>query len=196
MLAGAAELHTYLRQRGAIPAMEHVTVGGTMAPFERSTARLRLRRVTMDDLAAFVALEASLRAREEPPRERPAIAQSARYLADFTRVWDRGELGYWTIVFQGRIAGFGGVQPKLWRERRCWNLYYRVAPDFWGLGIATEMAREAIAAAAAVHPAWPVVVETRPWNTAAIRVAERAGLSRQEARIEDEYAVLLLETTC
>jgi hypothetical protein len=46
-----------------------------------------------------------------------------------------------------------------------------------------------------VHPAWPVVVETRPWNTTAIKVAERAGLSRQEARADDEYAVLLLETT-
>jgi RimJ/RimL family protein N-acetyltransferase len=44
-----------------------------------------------------------------------------------------------------------------------------------------------------VRPAWPVVVETRPWNTAAIRVAERAGLSRQRA--DDEYAVLLLKTT-
>ncbi|MEV1290150.1 GNAT family N-acetyltransferase [Micromonospora sp. NPDC049679] len=166
-----------------------------MAPFERRTARLRLRRVTMDDLEAFVALESALRAREEPPREPPATAQSARYLAAFTEVWDRGELGYWTIVFQGRIAGFGGVQPKLWRERHCWNLYYRVAPEFWGLGIATEMAREAIAAAAVVHPAWPVVVETRAWNTAAIRVAERAGLIRQEARADDDYAVFLLETT-
>jgi RimJ/RimL family protein N-acetyltransferase len=149
----------------------------------------------MDDLEAFVALESSLRAREEPPREPPAIAESARYLAEFTRVWERGELGYWTILFQGRIAGFGGVQPKLWRERDCWNLYYRVAPALWGLGIATETAREAIAAAAAVHPAWPVVVETRPWNATAIRVAERAGLSRQETRADDEYAVLLLETT-
>jgi RimJ/RimL family protein N-acetyltransferase len=165
----------------------------SMAPFERSTARLRFRRVTMDDLEAFVALESSLRARQEPPRDPPAVAESARYLTEFARVWDRGELGYWTILFQGRIAGFGGVQPKLWRERHCWNLYYRVAPAFWRLGIATETAREAIAAAATVHPAWPVVVETRPWNTAAIRVAERAGLSRQEARSDDEYAVLLLE---
>lgn len=71
--------------------------------------------VALDDLETFFALESSLRAREEPPREPPAVAESARYLAEFTRVWDRGELGYRTIVFQGRIAGFGGVQPKLWR---------------------------------------------------------------------------------
>ncbi|HWE90457.1 MAG TPA: GNAT family N-acetyltransferase [Pseudonocardiaceae bacterium] len=164
-----------------------------MACYERSTARLRLRRVTMDDLAAFVALETALRAQENPPREPPASTESARYLAAFTQVWDGGELGYWTILRDGRIAGFGGVAPKLWRDRRCWNLYYRVAPACWGLGIATEMAREAIAVAATVHPQWPVLVETRPHNTAAIRVAERAGLRRQETPADDKYAVLLRE---
>jgi RimJ/RimL family protein N-acetyltransferase len=162
---------------------------------ERSTERLRLRRVSTDDLEAFVALESSLRAREEPPREPAAVGDSARYLADFVRVWDRGDHGYWTVEFAGRIAGFGGVAPKLWQDRQCWNLYYRVAPDLWGLGIATEVAREAVAAGAVVHPSWPVLVETRPWNAAAIRVAERAGLSRREARADGKYAVLLLEPT-
>jgi hypothetical protein len=131
--------------------------------------------VALDDLETFFALESSLRAREEPPREPPAVAESARYLAEFTRVWDRGELGYRTIVFQGRIAGFGGVQPKLWRERHCWNLHYR-----GGCGRASGVAGRR---------------GNRPWNTTAIKVAERAGLSRQEARADDEYAVLLLETT-
>ena len=159
----------------------------------RSTSRLLLRRVAMDDLAAFVALETTLRALEEPPRDPPDAADSARYLAAFAQVWDEGELGYWTIVVHGRVAGFGGVQPKLWRGRRCWNLYYRLAPEFQGQGIATETAREAIAAGFDDHPDWPVLVETRPWNTGAIKVAERAGLVRQAAQPDDDYAVLLLE---
>jgi len=37
-----------------------------------------------------------------------------------------------------------------------------------------------------------VLVETHPRNAAAIRVAERAGLTRQPTRGDDEYAVLLL----
>ena len=152
-----------------------------------------LRRVTMDDLEAFVSLETTLRALEEPPRDPPDAAESARYLAAFVKVWDEGELGYWAIVAHGRVAGFGGVQPKLWRGRRCWNLYYRVAPEFQGQGIATETAREAIAAGFGEHPDWPVLVETRPGNTSAIKVAERAGLIRRPGRPGDGYAVLLLE---
>ncbi|GGP69423.1 GNAT family N-acetyltransferase [Saccharothrix coeruleofusca] len=157
-----------------------------MPAAERTTARLRLRRVSVDDLDAFVALEAALR-----PERTPDVVASARYLSAFTDVWERGELGYWTVLLHGEIVGFGGVQPKLWHGRRCWNLYYRVSPAHWGKGIATEVAREAVAAAREARPDWPVLVETRPWNAAAIRVAERVGLIRREDR--DGYAVLLAE---
>ncbi|GAA3462783.1 GNAT family N-acetyltransferase [Saccharothrix longispora] len=167
-----------------------------MTPTGRTTSRLRLRRVVADDLAAFVALEAALRARETPPRDPPDPAESARYLTAFTSVWDRGELGYWAIGFRdarsgGGVVGFGGVQPKSWRGLRCWNLYYRVHPDLWGLGVATETAREAVAAAREAHPSWPVVVETRPGNAAAVAVAERVGLTPREP--DGGWAVLVLD---
>ncbi|GGP69436.1 hypothetical protein GCM10010185_47820 [Saccharothrix coeruleofusca] len=71
----------------------------------------------MADLDAFVALEASLR-----PERTPDAVVSARYLSAFTDVWERGELGYWTVLLHGEVMGFGGVQPKLWHGRRCWNL--------------------------------------------------------------------------
>lgn len=164
-----------------------------MAVCERSTERLLLRRVYESDLDAFVALESALRAREVPPRDPPEVASSARYLSDFVDVWERGELGYWSVWLDGSIVGFGGVQPKRWRARRCWNLYFRVLPTLWGLGIATEMAREAVVAGRDAHPNWPVLAETRPWNAAAINVAERAGLVRLQDDAEGGYAVLLLE---
>lgn len=164
-----------------------------MGVCERSTERLLLRRVYESDLDAFVALESALRAREVPPRNPPEVASSARYLSDFVDVWERGELGYWTVLLAGNIVGFGGVQPKRWRARRCWNLYFRVVRALWGRGIATEMAREGIAAGRDAHPDWPVLAETRPWNVAAINVAERAGLVRQADDTEDGYVVLFLE---
>lgn len=64
-------------------------------------------------------------------------------------------------------------------------------PDCQGLGIASELATEAIAAAAEVHPEWPVLVETRPDNLPAIRVAERVGLVRLGPEKGEEYATLL-----
>lgn len=152
---------------------------------ERRTERLLLRRVRDTDLDEFVALQAAITARP-PDRE-----TSARYLSDFVRAWDHSDLGYWSVTYEGRVVGFGGVQPKVWRGRRCWNLYYRVHPDCQGLGIAGEVTREAIAAAAEVHPEWPVLVETDPDNVAAIRVAERAGLIRLPPEENEQYATLL-----
>ncbi|XVV03952.1 GNAT family N-acetyltransferase [Actinosynnema sp. CA-248983] len=156
-----------------------------MAQFERSTARLALRRVRMSDLPAFVALESALRAAEN--RTPPDAAESAKYLRRFTEVWDRGDLGYWAIEMTGRVVGFGGVQP----HGDAWNLYFRVDPARHGLGIATEMAREAVTVAGEVSPEWPVRCETRPRNTAATKVAERAGLTR--IGDHDGYAVLELQ---
>ncbi len=152
---------------------------------ERRTGRLLLRRVRDSDLDEFVALQAIIGGRP-PDRDR-----SAGYLADFVRAWDHGGLGYWSVTYEGRVVGFGGVQPKVWRGRECWNLYYRVHPDCQGLGIAGEVAREAIAAAAEVRPEWPVLVETDPDNLPAIRLAERAGLIRLGPEDGEEYATLL-----
>ena len=61
------------------------------------------------------------------------------------------------MLLAEQVAGFGGVQPEQWRGRDCWNLYYRIWPQLWGRGIATE----------------------------------RAGLHRQPAAPDDQYAVLL-----
>ena len=155
---------------------------------ERRTDRLLLRRVRDTDLDDFVALQAAL---DPGPPDR---SKSAGYLANFARAWDEGDLGYWSVTYEGRVVGFGGVQPKVWRGRQCWNLYYRVHPDCQGLGIAGEVAREAITAAAEVRPEWPVLVETDPDNVAAIRVAERAGLVRLGPEEGEEYATLLTPT--
>lgn len=162
-----------------------------MIAYERTTARLRLRRVERTDLDAFHALETALRAQETPPREPPPRETSAKYLNAFAEVWDAGELGYWTLLHEDRIAGFGGIRLITGDRGPHWNLYYRVDPALQGLGLATEMAREALALAAEIRPQWPVVVETRPGNTAAIAVAERAGLTKQPCAEGDPYVVLV-----
>ena len=163
-----------------------------MLPVDRTTRRLHLHRVTMADLDAFVDLETELRRHETPAREAPERGTWTGYLEQFVRVWDDGELGYWTIRYEGRVAGFGGVKPKHWRDGNCWNLYYRLYPQMTGLGLATEMAREAVAAAAERHPEWPVLVETRPANRLAIAVAQRAGLTRRPDLDADSWVILLL----
>ncbi|GAA1947368.1 GNAT family N-acetyltransferase [Amycolatopsis minnesotensis] len=162
-----------------------------MTAYERTTARLRLRRAERTDLDAFHALEIAIRREEEPPRDPPSRETSAKYLNAFVEVWEAGELGYWTMLHEGRIAGFGGIRLITGDHGPHWNLYYRIDPALHGRGLATEMAREALALAAEIRPQWPVMVETRPGNAAAITVAERAGLTRRPYADGDPYVVLV-----
>jgi RimJ/RimL family protein N-acetyltransferase len=149
-----------------------------------TTQRLSLHPVAMDDLDEFLALHSA--------RDRPrSVEKLTELLRDFCAVWAGGEHGYWRIVFDARTAGFGGVKPKTWRGREMWNLYYRMFPEWRGKGLATEMARKAISVAGALHPDRPVLVETRPDNEAAIRLAERVGMTRHPDA--DGWAVFLLE---
>ncbi len=144
--------------------------------------KLVLHPVTMDDLDDFLALHALESHR--PP------AMITQLLKDFCAVWTGGEHGYWRIEFEGRTAGYGGVKPRLRNGQQVWNMYYRMWPAVRGKGIATAMAREAIAVARQKHPDWPVLVETRPDNVAAIKVAEGVGMTRHPDA--DGWAVFLL----
>jgi RimJ/RimL family protein N-acetyltransferase len=58
-----------------------------------------------------------------------------------------------------------------------WNLYYRLTPAAWGLGLAAELVTAAIDAAQAVDPDRPVVAYLLEHNVESRGRAERAGLS-------------------
>jgi RimJ/RimL family protein N-acetyltransferase len=103
--------------------------------------------------------------------------------------WEN-ELSYWAVESHGLVIGFAGVEARVVLDRPCWNLYYRFKPSAWGKGFATEVAREAVAVAEAIHPVRPTVARTRAGNIPAIRVAERAGLTRRPDLDHDAYAVL------
>jgi RimJ/RimL family protein N-acetyltransferase len=59
------------------------------------------------------------------------------------------------------------------------NVYYRLAPEVQGRGLAGHIVSASIQAAAELAPGIDLVVRTRPANAAARRVAERAGFVDQ-----------------
>lgn len=56
------------------------------------------------------------------------------------------------------------------------NLYYRLAPETWGRGIAGSVAREAVARAHRGWPQRPIIARMQPGHDASVRTALRAGL--------------------
>lgn len=100
--------------------------------------------------------------------------------------WVRGwaELGqaYWAVEERGGsgvVIGFGGYRLTAWSGRRIWNLAYRLTPEVWGRGYATEVAGTAVERWRSSGSSVPLVARTTAQNAASQRTALRAGLERR-----------------
>ncbi len=139
-----------------------ITFGSMVTEIEvRMTARLRLRRPVMDDVKSIVAIDPDPRTNLHRPGGAPSPDKNVQTFSEFVRGWEEHDDGYWIVEFDGDIIGMAGVEPQLFLERECWNLYYRLSPIAWGNGFAVEAAKEAVTVASSLQPKWPVVAHER-----------------------------------
>ena len=99
--------------------------------------------------------------------------------------WARDGLGYWTARLRadlpgtplraGDVVGTGGCALRVGTS--WWNLYYRLTPPAWGLGLAAELAAAALGAARTVAPELPVIAYMLEHNAESRGRAERSGLT-------------------
>lgn len=145
------------------------------------TERLRLRRRTLADTDACIAMD------REPDVVRfvsgPWSDPSAHRAFVEERTlgpWPSG-MGYWTIWSRELPAGFLGwillipvdaIGPEI-------EIGWRLRPQCWGKGIATEAARPVLAHAFATLRLDEVIAEIATANTGSLRVAEKIGLQRR-----------------
>ncbi|MGA5305079.1 GNAT family N-acetyltransferase [Nucisporomicrobium flavum] len=80
----------------------------------------------------------------------------------------------------GATVGFCGLKFVRFREREVLNLFYRLDPAYWGIGLATEAADAVVKWAGEHLPEWPILARVRPENVPSQKVAVRAGLSRAD----------------
>jgi ribosomal-protein-alanine N-acetyltransferase len=147
------------------------------------TARLTLRRPVPADLETIFAIHSDAQACLHNPSDLLATRSDAEHLyGRWDEHWRRHGFGYW-VVLEGeseKILGFAGVKVVRFREFEVLNLFYRLDPQAWGAGVATEAARTVVAWASEHLPEWTIVARVRPNNVASQRVACRAGLVRAE----------------
>lgn len=142
------------------------------SPSGHGSTTLTLRPVTIDDLDDYYTLHSDARVWKHLPSGRHAsIDKSKEQLLGQVADWEAGGLSYWTIRSSDRqLCGIGGV--TLIGNGSVWNMYYRVAPDWWGCGIAAKVAIKALEAAHLVRPELPVVAFLLEHNEASRKIAE------------------------
>lgn len=89
--------------------------------------------------------------------------------------------GYWAVEHRGELAGFCGVLPLSWGGTfftPATEISWRLAPRFWGQGLALEAATLALDHAFGPLGLDRVVSLTVPANAASWRLMQRLGMRR------------------
>jgi RimJ/RimL family protein N-acetyltransferase len=140
----------------------------------------RLRAADFDDLARMhrdPRVMATLAPAGAPNGGLLSDDETRRFLRRNLEHWDRHGYGLWLFRDRadGRFVGRGGLKRTSVDGRDEVELAYAVMADYWGRGLATEMA-EAVLAAGFERLGLPeIVCFTLTTNRASQRVMEKAG---------------------
>jgi RimJ/RimL family protein N-acetyltransferase len=141
------------------------------------TARLRLRARTLDDLGPIVAMDTDpvVRWFIGGPLDPAAHGEEVRRNIVEGRPEPHAS---WAVEWRDRpgLLGLCGLSPS--PETGSTQIGWRLLPQAWGRGVATEAAGAVLARAFGPLGLATVVALIHPDNRASIRVAEKIGMAR------------------
>ena len=109
-------------------------------------------------------------------------AVTAAYLEGVGAHWERHGFGYWLFRdAAGRFVGRGGLRRVSLEGAEEVELAYALMPDFWGQGLAVEIAEAALRLAFGELKLADVVAFTLPDNHRSRRVMEKVGFVFERA---------------
>lgn len=151
-------------------------------PQEIRTDRLVLTPLSPHDIDDVFRVYSDARTWSHLPSGRWTVRLQAEHHVQHA-VGDRVRhgLGVWavrtvddSVLPRGTFIGSGGVSMT---DAGVWNLGYRLSPETWGNGFATELARAAVQAAHDVAPQVGVTARVLTNNPASAAVIAKSGLS-------------------
>lgn len=140
------------------------------------TARLELVRPTANDLDDLVRFNSDPRVMATLGPVRTPQATSS-YLDRMLDHWRKHGFGWWIVrdALTSAFAGRGGLRHASVGGQDEVELGYGLLPEFWGRGLATELARESVRMGFQDLRLRDMVSFTQTTNLASRRVLEKAG---------------------
>lgn len=155
------------------------------------TERLLLRRLTEDDLDDFAEIFA-----KEPVmkystyRRGLSPAESAEVLGRIMSHWDEQGFGLWAVVKKsdGVLIGYEGLATPFFLPEvmPAVEIGYRLDPDSWGKGYATEAGRASLAYGFTTLDCERIIAIYQTENVRSGRVMERLGMHVERDTIHPE----------
>lgn len=148
------------------------------------TPRLILRRFRQQDAEALFAMDSLPEVHRylgnTPMR---SLEQAHETIAMIMDQYEKNGIGRWAVIEKssGDLAGWSGLkritEPYSNGRVGFYDVGYRFAPRFWGLGYATESARAALGYGFTVMGLDEIIGTAHAMNTRSRRVLEKCGLS-------------------
>ena len=110
----------------------------------------------------------------------PSIEHSQSVLRAWAEHWNVHGFGNHAISLiadESSVIGFGGFSVKTFKGNEVISLGYKLSPEVWGNGFATEFVAAIIAHSQLTEHAAQVIARTHPENLASIRVLQKTGFS-------------------
>jgi len=150
--------------------------------YECETDRLLLRRWRADDLEDLEAVFAKPEVWWYPDRRGRNAGETRAFLDRRIDLWrDRG-WSHWAVEHRedGRVIGFLGLEPPTFLPELMPTVEagWRLDPDYWGRGLATEGGRAALRFGFDVLGVDEIVSIYEPENVPSGRVMQRIGMRR------------------
>lgn len=156
------------------------------------TERLSLRSMDADDLGALHRVLGDPESTRYFDACRPlTLAESQGKLADWIRHGRKHDFMPGLMVLKDTcdVIGHGGLGYCPETEAEGPELIYVLIRPYWGRGLATEFAREALAFGFDILKVDRILSTVRPENEASIRVLEKIGM-RRRSYLPDENRFL------
>jgi RimJ/RimL family protein N-acetyltransferase len=143
---------------------------------ELRTDRLLLRRIQAEHRDDLVRMHADERVMATLGGVRSA-ALTAGFLEGALAHWQHYGFGLWMVYDppSGRFAGRGGLHHVMVEGQDEVEVAYAFMSDFWGQGLATELATESVRVAFEIVGLRNIVCFTLTTNRASQRVMEKVG---------------------
>jgi RimJ/RimL family protein N-acetyltransferase len=147
-------------------------------PERVETARLLLTRITDADFPDLLAMNQDPRVMATLGGLRPDEFWQARHVWNLNH-WREHGFGWWVArtLEDGRFAGRGGLRRAVVDGKDDVELGYGLVPEFWGEGLAGEIAKASIRAGFDVLGLQSIACFTLPTNRRSQRVMEKAGFT-------------------
>ena len=145
---------------------------------EINTRRLSLHRIKEEDLTNLIIMHSDLQMMRTLGGIR-SEKQTAAFLQEQLEHWQRHGYGEW-IAYEletGLFVGRGGLRHVLIAGREELEVGYKIMPEFWRQGMATEMASAFVVIAFKSLEKSELVCYTLSENRASVHVMEKVGFN-------------------